>query len=227
MADLDLRKLNLIFTAIADPNEGTRHNAADAFRTILANAGTNICDLNIAPGRGTAATPGMKLFQDLYNDAAAMNGVLNDKIIKMHGDMADLRTAARTEAAKRVREQAEAQAEIARLHGLLTRVAPGSAAPQPKPQPTAPAGDKGKKWGEVYLPEGTELKVRYLGADYFAVIGKFQVQYQGKEYWTVPQWLTQVKMVHATPARNTGNAWAQVWVRFPGETNFVRAASLR
>ena len=70
---------------------------------------------------------------------------------------------------------------------------------------TGHSRQRGYQWKELFLPEGSELRLRYRGVDYFAAVEGDQLLYQGDS--VSPRLWTQ--MVTGT----VRNPWRDVWVR--------------
>ena len=88
------------------------------------------------------------------------------------------------------------------------------AAPQPQPLPRAKPG---YQWKQLFLPEGTELRVTMHGRARHAAVEGNHIIYNGKP-------------VSPSQLANTGdvvrNAWRVVWLKLPGE-EWERAAERR
>jgi hypothetical protein len=78
----------------------------------------------------------------------------------------------------------------------------------------------GLSWKQVFLPEGTSVSMRYGGAVHYAEIsGGAVVDDDGA--FTPSEWATKV-------ANNTSrNAWRDLWLRMPGDVQWVLADELR
>jgi hypothetical protein len=79
---------------------------------------------------------------------------------------------------------------------------------------------KGYHWQNVYLPNGTELKIHYKDRDHFAEIRHQQLYYEG-----IPSSPSQFA---SRVANNTSrNAWRDIWIKRPGDKDWVFADQLR
>lgn len=74
-------------------------------------------------------------------------------------------------------------------------------------------------WGSVPLPEGTVLWMRHAGAEYEASVVDGAVLYAGQP-------VTPNGFALAVTGRPT-NAWTTVWIRRPGDSDFVLADDAR
>ncbi len=79
---------------------------------------------------------------------------------------------------------------------------------------------KGYHWQNVFLPNGTALKVTYKGRDQFAEVRHQQVYYEDKPC-SPSQYVRRV-------ANNTSrNAWHDIWVKRPADRDWVFSDLLR
>lgn len=84
------------------------------------------------------------------------------------------------------------------------------------------AGDgptRGFQWKQLFLPEGTELKMRYRGCHVFAKVVNDAVVYDGNPM-TPNQFAAEV-------AGTARNAWRDLWLRLPGQRYWKSAAFIR
>ncbi|WP_338721109.1 hypothetical protein [Devosia sp. XK-2] len=84
-------------------------------------------------------------------------------------------------------------------------------------------GDPGRAhlWGSLKLPNGTELRMRYKHKTHYGRIVHEQVEWEDGIYNSVSQWVRAV-------AENTSrNAWHDVWVKRPGDQDFIYSDALR
>lgn len=88
------------------------------------------------------------------------------------------------------------------------------AAPAP-----APAITCGYQWKNLFLPEGTELRMSTVGSTYHARVEGDDIIFNGRK--VSPRGLT---LAIAGEGRN---AWRDVWLKFPGERHFVPASRCR
>jgi hypothetical protein len=80
---------------------------------------------------------------------------------------------------------------------------------------------RGHQWSLVFLPNGTELRMKYLGKTQYATIKSENVVSGTTIFSSVSQWVRSV-------ARGTSrNAWHDVWIRFPTETEFRYSDTVR
>jgi hypothetical protein len=79
----------------------------------------------------------------------------------------------------------------------------------------------GLEWSPLWLPNGTELRMRYRQRTYLGKVRFDAIHYGDIEYHSVSQWVRHV-------ARGTArNAWHDVWVKFADSDEFVYADALR
>ena len=79
----------------------------------------------------------------------------------------------------------------------------------------------GLEWSPLWLPNGTELRMRYRQKTYLSKVRFDAIHYGDLEYHSVSQWVRHV-------ARGTArNAWHDVWVKFADSDNFTYADALR
>jgi len=84
---------------------------------------------------------------------------------------------------------------------------------------TRPVPIRGFQWKNVFLPEGTKLRTSYRDTVEFAkVIGDHILSADGH-----PLTPSVFANQHATGR----NAWRFIWLRFPGEGHWTRAADCR
>jgi len=86
-------------------------------------------------------------------------------------------------------------------------------------QPLAEASGAGYQWKELFLPEGTKLRASFGGDAYFAVVEDNAVKYS--EHVLSPS-----RFANLLGSGNR-NAWKAIWLRFPGETEWLLADTRR
>jgi hypothetical protein len=89
---------------------------------------------------------------------------------------------------------------------------------------TAPASGRGYQWKDLFLPEGTELRMSTLratsqGATCYARVEGDHIIFRGNA--VSPRGMT---LAIAGEGRN---AWRDLWLKFPGEPRFVPAIRCR
>lgn len=83
-----------------------------------------------------------------------------------------------------------------------------------------PEADRhGYQWKELYLPNGTELRLRYQGGYYYATISDDELLY-ADEAMSPRQWALMV-------TGTVRNAWRDIWVRRSVHEPWTRASDLR
>jgi hypothetical protein len=83
------------------------------------------------------------------------------------------------------------------------------------PSQTSTASDTGYQWKQVYLPDGTRLRASFGGKPYFATVS-------GTEIKSGDLTLTPSGFANLQGSGNR-NAWKAVWLRFPGNEQWVLA----
>jgi hypothetical protein len=77
----------------------------------------------------------------------------------------------------------------------------------------------GYQWKCLFLPEGSTLRMCYLGQDFFAEVQGNALVHHGQRM--SPRQFTQAV------AGDGRNAWRDLWLRLPGEKSWTRAMQLR
>ena len=78
---------------------------------------------------------------------------------------------------------------------------------------------QGVQWRELFLPHGTTLRTSVRGEEYYASVKRDCLVYEHER--TSPSAFANRFGVAGR------NAWKCVWVRFPAESNWIRASTLR
>lgn len=78
---------------------------------------------------------------------------------------------------------------------------------------------RGYQWKQVFLPNGTELRVIHGGRSTYATVQDEQIISDGLPI--TPSQLANVR------GCGTRNAWRTIWLRFPGSTHWQRANECR
>lgn len=78
---------------------------------------------------------------------------------------------------------------------------------------------KGLYWQDLFLPDGSKLRITIRGKQYFSEVAGGQLRYEGKTF-TPAGWANFV-------AGHARNAWRDIYVMRPAENSWVFAASLR
>jgi hypothetical protein len=87
------------------------------------------------------------------------------------------------------------------------------------PRGGEPAPLRGYQWKDLFLPEGSELRMTFAATDFFARVQGGAIVYHGERM--SPRQFTQAV------AGDGRNAWRDLWVRMPGEKSWTRAQLLR
>ena len=78
---------------------------------------------------------------------------------------------------------------------------------------------RGYNWKSVFLPHGTEIRMRYRSAYKYAKVEGDEILFEGQP--TTPGRLAN------TIAGSSRNAWRDLWIRRPGENEWTLADALR
>ncbi len=78
---------------------------------------------------------------------------------------------------------------------------------------------RGYQWKSLFLPAGTRLRVHNAGHVHYAEVVGEQLMYACRS--TTPR---QFTIAALGPGRN---AWAEIWLRRPGDADWMRASALR
>lgn len=79
---------------------------------------------------------------------------------------------------------------------------------------------KGYQWKELFLPNGSDLRMTYQSKNHYAQIRHEKVMYEGAAY--------SPSQLASKIADNTSrSAWRDLWVKFPGESNWHLGSELR
>ena len=79
---------------------------------------------------------------------------------------------------------------------------------------------QGYQWKRLFLRNGTELRMKYKGDEYFADVKDGQVIYDGVR-------CSPAQFVSCVANQTNRSAWRDIWIRFPEETEWHRADELR
>jgi hypothetical protein len=88
------------------------------------------------------------------------------------------------------------------------------------PNPELGDPDSGYRWGEVYLHNGTRIRMKYKGKNYDALV-------QEDEIWFEYDPFTPSQFARHVAAGTSRNAWNDLWIKFPNSSRWVLAAELR
>jgi hypothetical protein len=85
--------------------------------------------------------------------------------------------------------------------------------------PRSPGTEVGYRWKNVFLPEGTVLSFTHRGTPYLATVTGTELVHDGKS-------VSPSEFVNGISGA-TRNAWRDLWVRRPADTEWVPAQDLR
>jgi hypothetical protein len=85
----------------------------------------------------------------------------------------------------------------------------------PAPQQPAATSEAGYQWKELFLPEGTRLRAGFDGQPYFAVVEGSEIKYGG--HTVSPSCFANLQ------GSGNRNAWKAIWLRLPGNDQWLLA----
>lgn len=92
---------------------------------------------------------------------------------------------------------------------------PPAPAAQEQTNETSPTSGAGYQWKQLYLPEGTRLRATFCRKPYFAVV-------TGTDIKCGERIVTPSAFANLQGSGNR-NAWKAIWLRFPGNEQWVLA----
>lgn len=79
----------------------------------------------------------------------------------------------------------------------------------------------GHMWKPVFLPNGSRLRMNYKSKSYHAQVRREAIHNDDAEFDSISQWVRWV-------ASNTErNAWHDVWIKRPGDADYIYSDKLR
>ena len=97
--------------------------------------------------------------------------------------------------------------------------APAEALPPPLPAMPAPPPGRGYVWKSVFLPHGTQLRMKYRGQIHYALVDGDRLLFQDRP-------VSPSELARSIAGSNR-NAWRDLWVMLPGGRQWVMADALR
>lgn len=88
-----------------------------------------------------------------------------------------------------------------------------------KPELLRQSASYGYQWKSLFLPDGTEVRMQYKGQYYYAKVDADRFVYQGET-------TTPASMAN-TIAGNSRNAWRDLWIKRPSDTDWRLADEMR
>lgn len=88
-----------------------------------------------------------------------------------------------------------------------------------KPELLAKSRLLGYQWKSLFLPDGTEVRMQYKGSYSYARVEGDRLMYDGKQI--SPGSLAK------TVAGGSRNAWRDLWIKRPSDTDWALAVDLR
>lgn len=80
--------------------------------------------------------------------------------------------------------------------------------------------DGGYRWLNVFLPNGTEISMKYKGKNYLAHVKHESIVFGGEKF-------TPAEFARKVASNTARNAWRDLYVRRPGDKQWTLADSLR
>ena len=78
---------------------------------------------------------------------------------------------------------------------------------------------RGYSWKSLFLPHGTEIRMRYKGEYHYATVNGDEVLYEGNP-------VTPAVLAN-TITQSSRNAWRDLWIKRPGDREWNLAEDLR
>lgn len=91
--------------------------------------------------------------------------------------------------------------------------------PELLPEVREQTSKRGYHWKSLYLPEGTDIRMRYKGQTFHAKVVGDDVEYSGQK-------LSPAELANLITNSNR-NAWRDLWIRRPGDNQWTLADELR
>jgi hypothetical protein len=88
-----------------------------------------------------------------------------------------------------------------------------------KPELLAQSDTRGYQWKNLFLPDGTQIRMPYKGVYYYAKVESDQIIYEGKSI--SPSSLAN------TIASSSRNAWRDLWIKRPEDKEWILANDCR
>lgn len=79
---------------------------------------------------------------------------------------------------------------------------------------------KGYQWQNIYMPNGTQLKMTYKSQQFFAEVKHGQI-------WFLDEPCSPSEFAYRVANNTRRNAWRDIWLRFPGSKQWEFADKLR
>lgn len=79
--------------------------------------------------------------------------------------------------------------------------------------------NKGFHWKNVFMPNGTSLRMKYRGETYYAKVQGDKIIFDGK--WVSPSEFTRLV------TKTSRNAWRDIYIKRPNDLEWVFADNLR
>ena len=88
-----------------------------------------------------------------------------------------------------------------------------------KPELLTKSVSRGYQWKNLFLPDGTEIRMQYKGAYSYAKVENDGIIYNGKP-------ISPSNLAN-TIAGSSRNAWRDLWIKRPGDADWCLADDLR
>lgn len=88
-----------------------------------------------------------------------------------------------------------------------------------KPELIEVTKNRGFQWKNLFLPDGTELRMQYKGTYHYASVEGDEIRYKGKP-------ITPGSLAN-TIAGGSRNAWRDLWIKRPSDSEWILADDCR
>jgi hypothetical protein len=79
--------------------------------------------------------------------------------------------------------------------------------------------DKGYHWKDVFLPNGTSIRMKYKGDFYYAAVQGDNIIYESQS--------VSPSEFANTVTQSNRNAWNDIWIKRPNDTEWIFADTIR
>ena len=79
---------------------------------------------------------------------------------------------------------------------------------------------KGYQWKDLFLPNGTKLRMTYQGRNHYAEVRNERLKHEGED-------LSPSQFACKIADNTSRNAWRDLWVKLPGKADWQLADNLR
>ena len=89
-----------------------------------------------------------------------------------------------------------------------------------KPELLVESDARGYQWKNVFLPDGTQIRMQYQGSYSYAKVEGDDITYQGKP-------ISPGSLARAIAGGSNRNAWRDLWIKRPKDREWILADDLR